>query len=112
MIDWENSRGKSPTPTGGYKRNMEIVLEAAEAVISTGDMDLIAGYFKSIVMYELYGQEADHAVINDRTGDIAFRTQAKHTDTAIQKYIDKCITNYCNSKGISKEEFHERLASG
>lgn len=99
MIDWENSRGKSPTPNGGYKRNMEIVLEAAEAVISTGDIDLTAAYFKSIVMYELYGEEAETAVINDHTGDIAFRTQAKHTDLALKRYSDKCIRNYQNKTG-------------
>lgn len=102
MIDWENSRGKSPTPNGGYKRNMEIVLEASEAVISTGDLELIARYFKSIVMYELYGEEPDEEVLEDNTASVAYRVQAKHTDIAIEKYSKKCKKNYENA--LKKEE--------
>lgn len=102
MIDWENSRGKSPTPNGGYKRNMELVLEASEAVISTGDIELIARYFKSIVMYELYGEEPDEYVLDDKTATIAYNVQVKHTDIAIEKYRKKCVKNYENA--LKKED--------
>lgn len=96
MIDWENTKGKSPTPRGGYKRNMEVVLEACDAVIATGDLELIARYFKSIVMYELYGEEPDEEVLNDRTASIAYRTQTNHTDNALNTYREKCIKNWEN----------------
>lgn len=97
MIDWENTRGKSPTPNGGYKRNMELVLEAADAVIATGDTELIAEYFISVVMYEMYGEEPSDIVMSNRVTVSAFNVQKRHTDIALDKYKRKCKKNYENS---------------
>lgn len=97
MIDWENTRGKSPTPNGGYKRNMELVLEAADAVIATGNTELIAAYFISVVMYEMYGDEPSDIVMGNRVTASAFNVQKRHTDIAMNKYLEKCWKNYNNS---------------
>ena len=76
---------------------MELVLEAADAVIATGDTELIADYFISVVMYELYGEEPSGKVMSNRQSASAYKVQTRHTDIALDKYKRKCQKNYENA---------------